>query len=346
MYQHQNVIINKSQFNKVGGLGGGHSNIEVATYQGKTYALKKVGVEEFIKYELLKKIDINVPDSIYFVVENLQPGCYSSSGEYFTATEIMPGYAPLGALFCVDDYFFTNIDSHIYTFIGGNANSYCTQKYETWVRNNNLPLDQEAFSLYQKLLSSPNKVSVPIVGIENLFAASLFIDDQVPFGKVRIEKGWVSCGATAINHQEEAAKLFGNILVKPCKSAGGEQIYLRAVKIDTDAAFLPYASTSLMQEFFTNPSDIGKKQLYRGGEDISVLYKPFVPHFTTKQLRLQGAEKIAALKYADLEQALPASYTISPDGNNPPPLTPSRRNDLLAYLEQKIQFFRAYLSKP
>jgi hypothetical protein len=161
-------ILRKNNFISNGiALAGGHSGVAVVSYNDKLFALKGPSCtvfEECLKYDFLKMLGVAIPTSIFLVV---------GDDGYYVATEIMPGFAPMGHLKLSS---FSAIDFKSYPHL--------PDGYVSWSNKFNLPIYAETMSLYQRCVDE--QLTLPIRGIENLFAAAVFIDDDVPCGKTEL----------------------------------------------------------------------------------------------------------------------------------------------------------------
>jgi hypothetical protein len=149
---------------------------------------------------------------------------------------------------------------------------------------------------------------------------------------------------------DRSLELFGNVLLKPCVDQHNNQLYMQAVKIDTDGifkipTFLEGNDSLCKKELLANPNIINdwqfKEKCMRLAENTAELYYPLIRGgLADIAYRSAVKTKVAEITRENLEQIIPENYTVSPFPDVVPPLDNERRTKLLAHLEGKINFFK------
>lgn len=363
MEEHYMSIVEIKQFvidsSNPSQMEGGHHTITVAQRNGKSFALKEVAgneaAEEAIKYALLKRLGVPTPNQVDVVYDATD----KQNIKYYIATEIMPGYIPLGRL---------GMGSGLSNFRVFNGN-FCAQVYSNWANACGLAKDESVFNLYKSFGKEDRNLT--ICGLNTLFAASVFIDDAVPCGTVGLSrtKGtpfWCSMNAGCAENAAEQvkkesnvrAKMFGNILLKLCRDKNDGQVYFQACKIDPDGCFkiardfqFLYHERMInnMEKIFMNPKIIKENYEFQSdcsalSENICELYRPIVDasNISSLENRIFGAQTIAALTKDDINNIVDKDFTKPLPGDLAPLLTSERRQDIIDHIQGKVERFAQY----
>jgi len=302
----------------------GHHTIKVAQYGERFVALKpeelSAAVYEVIKYDLARKAGLTVPDARVVIDEK--------ENATYIATEIMPGFVPMGFL----------TQSFDATLSGMRCETW-QAAYATWTKEHGLPQDAETKEHYAQFIAEYKKLDskaqetfrVSVVGFEPLFASCVLLDDQVPLGRVKLvrerntnylglrfsrdhyrslkseeeKKQYVDklMKEQEEENRKEQQKLFGNVLLKLCYDPQRERYYFQVAKIDLDGGFFSSSSPSKqrLQRLYTHQgalSDAAFRSECRSdpnNNDIGELYGPLlsIPELCSPEQRLASAEQIS-----------------------------------------------------
>jgi hypothetical protein len=335
-------------------IGGGNSKVFIGHFENKHFALKETshfcGAEEVIKYRFLKMFDVFVPEA-HLLYDR-------SEKKYYICTEIIPGCAPMGILGICG--FFSEIHD-----VRG-----CKELYLQWVRSNGIPQDEETLKIYDEM-SHLTGQSYKIIGIDNLFIASVFTDDEIPCGKVRVSpidfaiRRSFSGNPDKLRdlYAEERKLLFGNMLLKPIRKTAGKFCFL-LIKIDLDGRFkvpghydcfnnrIPWSLA--VERFFVTPKEIASRSHdfldSIGGKTIDTsgligFYDPIVSVSPLVQ-RLNGAMRCASISEAEIVQLVVQEFSkIEPNGEAYSEIgtqakISKRRQEVIDHLTNKVRRFR------
>lgn len=350
-------------------FSSGQHSVYIGLYKDRLFTLKQEksfdsAVSEAIKYELARKLDLIVPEQHIVIDEE--------NNKFYIATEIVPGFIPMGIL----------STNSLFSLPISKSSSWLNS-YKEWMSAHGLPQDPKVINPYQQLISEYEKQreekkdiesEIEIMGLENLFAISVFIDDQVPFGKVKLvrERGQNFLGESfnrnywktlspeeqkkyidklTLEQQEKNRKeeqgLFGNILLKLCFNENTHTYYFQAEKIDMNGSFLPPNSGSRerLEQLFRDPDKSEnldfrwqcKRDPYNN--DICELFKPILSSvLASKEKRLAAAE--------DILQKLTPEVLNDIIDNVMTEIPANLRNKIkpiLDLLKEKVKFFRDFV---